>query len=312
MPARSPTRSRPDGGRCGRTTPCGCSPKPTAEKAPSTRSRPPFPARSGITPDPSPGRTGRRHPGEWLELPGKSRRGGTGPDERAAVDGGARPARRDNRRARGGHPRRPGSGAGSLVIGLGGSASTDGGAGALRALGLVLRDAEGAPWPAGRRRTRPGGVTWIAGTCWRRHLAESPCSPTSARRSPARTEPPRCSGRRRAPPPTQIALLDAALAHFAIVARRRPRPSGHGSRGRLRLRLRRRLGRRGGARRRLHRQTERPRGGDRRRRMWCSPARAASTRPRAPARSSANCCDWRAVTASRPASSPGRYPPPPQ
>lgn len=41
------------------------------------------------------------------------------------------------------------AGATSLVIGLGGSASTDGAAGALQALGLRLRDAAGAPLPRG-------------------------------------------------------------------------------------------------------------------------------------------------------------------
>src|SRR5690606_10973047 len=40
-------------------------------------------------------------------------------------------------------------GAHALVVGLGGSASTDGGAGALEALGLALRDADGAPVPPG-------------------------------------------------------------------------------------------------------------------------------------------------------------------
>jgi glycerate kinase len=41
------------------------------------------------------------------------------------------------------------AGATALVVGLGGSASTDGGAGALRALGLSLRDAAGDPLPEG-------------------------------------------------------------------------------------------------------------------------------------------------------------------
>lgn len=41
------------------------------------------------------------------------------------------------------------AGATSLTIGLGGSASTDGGAGALSALGMVLRDASGTVLPAG-------------------------------------------------------------------------------------------------------------------------------------------------------------------
>ena len=41
------------------------------------------------------------------------------------------------------------AGATSLVVGLGGSASTDGGSGALRALGLELSEASGAPLPDG-------------------------------------------------------------------------------------------------------------------------------------------------------------------
>jgi glycerate kinase len=41
------------------------------------------------------------------------------------------------------------AGARALLIGLGGSASTDGGAGALRALGLEVRDADGVALPDG-------------------------------------------------------------------------------------------------------------------------------------------------------------------
>ncbi|WP_428376504.1 glycerate kinase [Lichenicoccus sp.] len=41
------------------------------------------------------------------------------------------------------------AGAERIVLGIGGSASNDGGAGLLRALGLVLADAEGAPLPQG-------------------------------------------------------------------------------------------------------------------------------------------------------------------
>ena len=95
------------------------------------------------------GPDGRPTPGEWLQLPsgaavvelasssglplmhapdplGASTRG-LGEVIRAALEAGAT----------------------SLVIGLGGSASTDGGAGALAALGLRLTDASGAPLPDG-------------------------------------------------------------------------------------------------------------------------------------------------------------------
>lgn len=45
----------------------------------------------------------------------------------------------------------------TLVLGIGGSASTDGGAGMLSALGARLTDANGRDLPRGRRAGRPGG-----------------------------------------------------------------------------------------------------------------------------------------------------------
>ncbi|MDO7881491.1 glycerate kinase [Salinibacterium soli] len=95
------------------------------------------------------GPDGRPVPGEWLELPDgtavtelaqssglplmaspaplTATTRGLGEVIRAALDAGAR----------------------SVVIGLGGSASTDGGAGALSALGLLLLDEQGEPVPDG-------------------------------------------------------------------------------------------------------------------------------------------------------------------
>lgn len=122
------------------------------------------------------GPDGRPTPGEWLELPGRvgvvelaqcsglpllreldplgATTRGLGEVIRHALDGGVE----------------------SLVIGLGGSASTDGGAGALSALGLVLLGGDGDPiadggaalsslaridW-SGYREPPPGGVTLLA------------------------------------------------------------------------------------------------------------------------------------------------------
>ena len=95
------------------------------------------------------GPDGRPTPGEWLELPS-----GAAVVELAQSSGLPLMQTPD---AHGATTRGLGeviraaleAGATSLVIGLGGSASTDGGAGALAALGLRLTDASGAPLPDG-------------------------------------------------------------------------------------------------------------------------------------------------------------------
>lgn len=95
------------------------------------------------------GPDGRLTPGAWLQLPD-----GTAVVELAQSSGLPLMARPD---ARGATTRGLGevirsalsSGATDLVIGLGGSASTDGGTGALRALGLRLVDADGDDIPQG-------------------------------------------------------------------------------------------------------------------------------------------------------------------
>ncbi len=79
-------------------------------------------------------------------------------------------------------------GAERIVVGLGGSACTDGGRGMVDALGGLRR----RPYPAGRRRVD------------RRHRRR-----TSAARPHGR--PRRCSGRRRAPTRTPSKLLEARL-----------------------------------------------------------------------------------------------------
>ena len=119
---------------------------------------------------------------------------GTGEVVRAALDRGCR----------------------SVVLGIGGSASTDGGAGMLEALGVRLLDAAGNPLPRGggaladlrpRRPDRPAPG---------RGRAPGSSSPaTSTTRCSARTAPPRSTGRRRARARTTSPTLDAALAHWA-------------------------------------------------------------------------------------------------
>ena len=235
MPARSPTPSRPDGDRCGRMTRCGYSPRPTAEKAPSTRSRPPFPARSGTRPVSSRARTGGRLPANGSNCPG------TSPWSNWPRCAGCRSWLRRTRSAR--QPTDSGRSSATPSPPAPGRWSS-----ASAAPHPPTADpARCVPWdwccgmPTGRRSpaaagSSPGWHPWIAGACCRRRPAESPCSPTSARRSPARTEPPRCSARRRVPPGAgrRAGLGPGALR---VAARRRPGPTGHGSGGRMRLRL---------------------------------------------------------------------------
>ena len=119
-----------------------------------------------------------------------------------------RRARRDGRlergRRRAAARRRWTAGARRIVVGLGGSATVDGGLGLLRALGCVLRDGDGARLAGtgadlarlaaiDRTRARPA-ARGDAGRCSRS---------TSPARSPARTAPRRCSGRRRARRPSR-------------------------------------------------------------------------------------------------------------
>jgi glycerate kinase len=108
------------------------------------------------------------------------------------------------------------AGATSLVIGLGGSASTDGGAGALRALGLELLDAEGAPLAEGggalvrlenvdptRMRPAPvGGVRLLS------DVTAPLLGPTGAAA---------VFGPQKGATAAQVVELEAALARFATV-----------------------------------------------------------------------------------------------
>ncbi|CAN5457141.1 glycerate kinase [soil metagenome] len=111
------------------------------------------------------------------------------------------------------------AGATGLVVGLGGSASTDGGAGALRALGLELFDAAGSPLPEGggalarldridASRLRPppaGGVRMLS------DVTAPLLGPTGAAA---------VFGPQKGATPPDVALLDAALARFAAVIAR--------------------------------------------------------------------------------------------
>jgi len=108
------------------------------------------------------------------------------------------------------------AGATSLVIGLGGSASTDGGAGALRALGLELFDASGAVLPegggalaglvridaSGLRAAPAGGVRLLS------DVTAPLLGPSGAAA---------VFGPQKGATPAQVVELDAALARWAAV-----------------------------------------------------------------------------------------------
>ncbi|MFI7214235.1 glycerate kinase [Micromonospora maritima] len=121
-------------------------------------------------------------------------------------------------------------GATSLVVGLGGSASTDGGTGALRALGLRLRDGRGRDLPLGGaaladladldrsalRAAPPGGV---------RLLVDVTAPLTGPAGAAAVFGPQKGAG------PADVAALDAALRHFATLAGGEPDQPGAGAAG---------------------------------------------------------------------------------
>jgi glycerate 2-kinase len=123
---------------------------------------------------------------------------GTGQLIRAAVQGGVR----------------------SLLVGLGGSATNDGGAGALQALGVKLRDARG-------REVQPGPVALqdlvgIDTTGMLRQLAEVDiaCLTDVVNPLTGPTGASRIYGPQKGASHADVAVLDAALAHFAEVVRR--------------------------------------------------------------------------------------------
>lgn len=176
------------------------------------------------------GPDGRPTPGKWLQLPD-----GTAVVELALSSG--LPLMREPD-ALGASTRGLGevirsaldAGATSLVIGLGGSASTDGGAGALAALGLRLTDAAGSPLPdgggalaalaaadaGGLLTPPPGGVTL---------LTDVTAPLLGAGGSAA------IFGPQKGASPAEVAVLDGALARFASVVGGDPELPGTGAAG---------------------------------------------------------------------------------
>ena len=176
------------------------------------------------------GPDGRKTPGEWLQLAN-----GTAIVELAQCAGIGLMARLDAMRAssRGlGEVIRAAveAGAEALVIGLGGSASTDGGAGALSALGLKLTDARDnsvrdggaglanivSAEPSGLISPPPGGVTLLADVT-------TPLLGTLGSAA--------IFGPQKGASATECALLDKGLSHFARLVGGDPTASGSGAAG---------------------------------------------------------------------------------
>ena len=174
------------------------------------------------------GPDGRPTPGVWLELPG-----GVAVVELAQSSGLPLMAAPD---AMGATTRGLGeviraaldAGAQSLVIGLGGSASTDAASGALMALGLRLADDRGRPIADGGRALaaiagidtgalrKPGKVTLLS------DVTTPLLGPTGAAAT---------FGPQKGATPAQVVELDAALAHFAALFGGDPTAAGCGAAG---------------------------------------------------------------------------------
>ncbi len=176
------------------------------------------------------GPDGRPTPGEWLQLPDR-----TAVVELAQCSGLSLMLEPD---ATGATTRGLGeviraaldAGATSLVIGLGGSASTDGAAGALRALGLELLDAAGRPVPEGGRGLNdiaevhrgglipppPGGVTLLT------DVTAPLLGPTGAAA---------VFGPQKGATSGQVAALEEGLAHVAKLLGGDPTVPGSGAAG---------------------------------------------------------------------------------
>ncbi len=108
-----------------------------------------------------------------------------------------------------------------VVLGIGGSATTDGGTGLAAALGARFLDADDATAPAGRRgpdrpgpRRRPPAGPAAARRRDRGGLRRRQPADRAARRGP------RLRRRRRVRRPEDVAVLDAGLARLAEVLRR--------------------------------------------------------------------------------------------
>ncbi|MBS1897933.1 MAG: glycerate kinase [Actinobacteria bacterium] len=113
-------------------------------------------------------------------------------------------------------------GATSIVLGIGGSANTDGGAGMLQALGVSLRDAEGQELPGGGGALSRITEADVSGLDPR--LADVEIVLASDVDNPLLGErgAPAVFGPQKGASPDDVAALDAALARYSALLERQP------------------------------------------------------------------------------------------
>ncbi|MBS1675219.1 MAG: glycerate kinase [Actinobacteria bacterium] len=113
-------------------------------------------------------------------------------------------------------------GATSIVLGIGGSANTDGGAGMLQALGVSLRDAEGVELPGGGGALARIAAVDVSGLDPR--LAGTEIVLASDVDNPLLGErgAPAVFGPQKGASPDDVAALDAALARYAALLEQQP------------------------------------------------------------------------------------------
>lgn len=123
------------------------------------------------------------------------------------------------------------AGADELVLGLGGSATTDGGAGMLAELGAVLLDADGTPVPATPLGLRDVASVDLAGLHprLREVRLDVACDVTNPLTGPAGAAA--VFGPQKGARPADVEALDAVLARFAAIVGGDPDHPGSGAAG---------------------------------------------------------------------------------
>ncbi|MBS1906140.1 MAG: glycerate kinase, partial [Actinobacteria bacterium] len=113
-------------------------------------------------------------------------------------------------------------GATSIVLGIGGSANTDGGAGMLQALGVSLRDAAGRELTGGGGALASLATVDVAGLDPRISGAEIVLASDVDNPLLGERGAPAVFGPQKGASPADVATLDAALAHYASLLEQQP------------------------------------------------------------------------------------------
>jgi glycerate kinase len=119
-------------------------------------------------------------------------------------------------------------GADKVILGLGGSATVDGGKGLCEALGFAFLDADGRPLaPGGESLRKLDRIEDPRPPSWYRHLygrIDAACDVRNPLLGPGGTA--RVFAPQKGATPSQVTTLEAGLTHLAEVLRRRPAPLG--------------------------------------------------------------------------------------